>query len=73
MLLNITCRVIKQSQWWLAMLQVYVGCNCTEDGRATKGMCPKECNMLIPYAIVLFLSKFIASMDVIPTMHLFMR
>ena len=57
------------------LLQIYSDCGCIDDGQgtATPGMCEKYCSTVIPYAVVLFFSKFLASMDIVPTMTVFMR
>ena len=52
---------------------MYTDCSCVESGVATEGMCDKQCSSLYLYIIALFFTKFIGSMDVIPTMTMFMR
>lgn len=52
---------------------IYTGCSCTDSGTAKQGLCPKECSTLIPFIVVMFLSTFAASMDVIPTFAILMR
>ena len=54
---------------------MYSDCECIDEGHgtATPGMCEKHCTTTIPYAVALFFSHFIASMDVVPTMTVFMR
>ncbi len=55
-------------------MQVYMGCQCIAGGVAQAGLCPKQCgNSMYLYIAVLFLTKFIGAMDIIPNMTLFMR
>ena len=53
--------------------QEYSGCSCIEGGEATEGLCKRSCSTLIPYLVVMSISKFAASMTFVPYMTVLMR
>ena len=53
--------------------QYYIGCQCAADGIVEEGMCPRNCPTIYSYAVLLFITKFVASMDKIPTMAMLMK
>lgn len=56
-----------------SLFQMFTSCACTSSGNASLGLCPRECGVLIPYAIIFIVFTFAQSLLTAPGLILTMR